>query len=225
MRLLVVEDNEAMADALSRGLIAEGFDLDVASDGVDGLWRAREFSYDAIVLDMMLPGVNGYELCRTIRSVGDRTPILMLTAKDGEYDIADGLELGADDYLTKSFSFVVLVARINALLRRANPVPGETTISVGALTIDTAGRRCHLAGRPVELTPREYSLLETFARRPGVALTRRELLDHVWGHDLDTASNVVDVYVGYLRKKLKAGEEPDLIETVRSVGYRIAAAP
>lgn len=222
MRVLVIEDNEAMADAVKRGLVAEGFDVDVASDGVDGLWQAREFTHDVIVLDIMLPGVNGYELCRTIRAEGNNTPILMLTAKDGEYDIAEGLELGADDYLTKPFSFVVLVARIHALLRRANPTPADATITIGHLTIDTRTRQCSLQGKPLELTPREYTLLETLARRPGKPMTRTELLDHVWGGDYTVGSNVVDVYIGYLRKKLQASSsEPSSIETVRGVGYRI----
>ena len=215
-----------MADAVQRGLEAEGYAVDLALDGVDGLWRAREFPYDLIVLDIMLPGVNGYEICRTIRGEGNTTPILMLTAKDGDYDIAEGLELGADDYLTKPFSFVVLLARIHALLRRANPTPGETMVTVGALSIDTAARRCSLNGWPVELTPREYTLLETLARRPGRAIPRGELLDLVWGADHEGSSNVVDVYVGYLRKKLDGpnGSGPGCpIETVRGVGYRLAA--
>ncbi|NOX32047.1 MAG: response regulator transcription factor [Actinobacteria bacterium] len=226
MRVLVVEDNEAMADAVSRGLIAEGFAVDVSIDGVDGLWRAREFPYDIIVLDIMLPGVNGYELCRTLRAEDNDTPILMLTAKDGEYDIAEGLDLGADDYLTKPFSFVVLVARVHALTRRANPTAGDAIVTVGPLTLDTRMHRCRLDGRLVELTPREYALLETLARRPGEPLTRNELLDHVWGADRDGGSNVVDVYVGYLRKKLRGPEDgSELIETVRGIGYRIDAGP
>jgi len=224
MRVLVVEDNEAMADAVARGLFAEGFDVDVSADGVDGLWRAREFPYDIIVLDIMLPGVNGYEICRTLRGEGNNTPILMLTAKEGDYDIAEGLDLGADDYLTKPFSFVVLVARVHALARRANPTAGDDTITVGPLTLDTRAHRCRVDGRLVELTPREYALLETLARRAGEPLTRSELLDHVWGADHDGGSNVVDVYVGYLRKKLRGSKDaPDLIETVRGIGYRIEA--
>lgn len=222
VRVLVVEDNEAMADAVSRGLIAEGFDVDVAPDGNDGLWRAREFSYDVIVLDIMLPGVNGYEICRTIRAEGITTPVLMLTAKDGEYDIAEGLEFGADDYLTKPFSFVVLIARIRALLRRTNPVPGTEVITAGTLSIDTTRRRCQVAEHVIDFTPREYTLLETLARRAGQPLTRDELLDHVWGADHAGASNVVDVYIGYLRKKLDvAGPGSPTIETVRGVGYRL----
>ena len=211
-----------MADALMRGLAAEGFDVDHAADGDDGLWRAREFSHDVLVLDVMLPGTHGYEICRTLRREGHTTPILMLTAKDGEYDEAEGLELGADDYLTKPFSFVVLVARLRALARRANPEPTTNVVTVGPLAVDTATRRCRVAGEEVELTAREYTLLETLARRAGMPLTRRELLDHVWGADHDGASNVVDVYVGYLRRKLEHGPGAGLIETVRGVGYRMA---
>lgn len=222
VRVLVVEDNEAMADAVSRGLTAEGLDVDVALDGNDGLWRAREFSYDVIVLDIMLPGVNGYEICRTIRAEGITTPVLMLTAKGGEYDIAEGLEFGADDYLTKPFSFVVLIARIRVLLRRTNPVRGSEVIAVGALSIDTMRRRCQVDDHLIDLTPREYTLLETLARRAGQPMTRNELLDHVWGADHAGASNVVDVYIGYVRKKLDAVDAGSpTIGTVRGVGYRL----
>lgn len=221
MRVLVVEDSEAMVDALQRGLLAEGFDVDVSRDGADGLWRAREFPYDAIVLDIMLPKVNGYEICRTLRAEDVSVPVLMLTAKDGEYDIAEGLDLGADDYLTKPFSFVVLVARLRALMRRST-ASTDGTLWVGELSIDTASRRCWIGDEAVELTPREYSLLETLTRHADEPLTRDEIRDRVWGGDYDAASNVVDVYVGYLRKKL----DPDRvrIETVRGVGYRLVAS-
>ncbi|MCP3934944.1 MAG: response regulator transcription factor [Actinomycetia bacterium] len=218
MRILIVEDSEAMAGALNRGLVAEGFDVDVSRDGADGLWRAREFTYDAIVLDIMLPAMNGYEVCSTLRSEGVATPILMLTAKDGEYDIAEGLDLGADDYLTKPFSFVVLVARLRAIIRRTT-ASTDGTLCAGELAIDTVTRRCWIADRALELTPREYSLLETLTKHAGVPLTRTELRDQVWGGDYETASNVVDVYVGYLRKKLDGHDR--LIETVRGVGYRL----
>lgn len=224
MRVLLVEDNAPIADAVSRGLQAEGFAVDVSTDGHDGLWRAREFSYDVLVLDIMLPGVNGYEICRTLRREGDTTPVLMLTAKSGEYDIAEGLDLGADDYLTKPFSFVVLTARVRALVRRGNPAPGQERIEVGRLAVDTATRRCFLDEEPVALTTREYELLEVLARRLDRPLTRRELLDHVWGADRDPSSNVVDVYIGYLRKKLGIdGAGAPQIETVRGLGYRLVA--
>lgn len=224
MRVLVVEDQAAMADALTRGLTAEGFDVDTALDGVDGLWRAREFPYDVIVLDIMLPGVNGYEICRTIRAEGLGTPVLMLTAKDGEYDIAEGLELGADDYLTKPFSFVELVARVRALLRRASAEPTSSTMRVGSVSVDPVRREARVAGTALDLTAREFTLLEALVRRAGVPLTRRELLDLVWGADHDAASNVVDVYVGYLRRKLASVTDEPLLETVRGVGYRVVAA-
>ena len=218
MRILVVEDSEAMADALNRGLIGEGFDVDISHDGSDGLWRAREFTYDAIVLDIMLPGVNGYEVCRTLRHEGIQTPMLMLTAKDGEYDIAEGLDLGADDYLTKPFSFVVLVARLRAIIRRTT-ASADGTLSAGDLAIDTVTQRCWLGDTALDLTPREYSLLETLTKHAGEPLTRATLRDQVWGGDYDTASNVVDVYIGYLRKKLHGQHQ--LIETVRGIGYRL----
>jgi two-component system, OmpR family, response regulator len=222
VRLLVVEDNEAMADAVQRGLRAEGFDVDVTHDGADGLWRAREFSYDVIVLDILLPGMNGYLICRTLREEGVSTPILMLTAKDGDDDEAEGLDLGADDYLTKPFSFTVLVARLNALIRRANPVSSSSRITAGELTVDTFERSCTVDGRRVELTAREYALLEALARRSGQPLTRTELQDLVWGTDKDSMSNVVDVYVGYIRRKLeKAGLTTEAVETVRGIGYRM----
>jgi DNA-binding response OmpR family regulator len=224
MRVLVVEDQAAMADALTRGLTAEGFDVDTAADGVDGLWRAREFPYDVIVLDIMLPGVNGYEICRTLRAEGLATPVLMLTAKDGEYDIAEGLELGADDYLTKPFSFVELVARVRALLRRASAEPASSTMCVGSVSVDPVRREARVAGTPLELTAREFTLLEALVRRAGVPLTRRELLDLVWGPDHDAASNIVDVYVGYLRRKLASLTDESVLETVRGVGYRVVAA-
>lgn len=221
MRVLVVEDQPAMADALERGLRAEGFEVDVAVDGVDGLWRAREFPYDVIALDVMLPGINGFELCRTLRRHDVRVPILMLTAKDGEYDIAEGLELGADDYLTKPFSFVELVARLRALLRRANAAGPDHTMSVGELTLDPVRRLATVDGVGLDLTTREYALLESLVQRPGVPMTRRELLDHVWGADRDPSSNLVDVYIGYLRRKLAAVSDTSYVETVRGLGYRL----
>ena len=211
-----------MADALERGLVAEGFDVDLTGDGLDGLWRAREFPYDLIVLDILLPGMNGYLVCRTLRGEDITVPILMLTAKSGDEDEAEGLDLGADDYLTKPFHFHVLVARINALLRRANPTPASPTITTSKLTVDTMTKTCTVADTPVALTAREYALLEALARRIGQPLTRTELIDLVWGAAHDINSNVVDVYVNYLRRKLdSAGEDPGLVETVRGVGYRL----
>lgn len=211
-----------MADALERGLIAEGFDVDVTDNGRDGLWRAREFPFDLVVLDILLPGMNGYLVCRTLREEGNPIPILMLTAKHGEEDEAEGLDLGADDYLTKPFHFNVLVARINALLRRANPTPTSTKIVSGDVTIDTLTKTCVVADTTLELSAREFAVLEALARRLGQPLTRSELLDLVWGADFEVNSNVVDVYISYLRRKLgDAGQDPGLVETVRGVGYRM----
>ena len=222
MRVLVVEDNEAMADAVQRGLRAEGFDVDVTRDGLDGLWRAREFPYDVIVLDILLPGMNGYAICRTLRDDGFTTPILMLTAKDGEEDEAEGLDLGADDFLTKPFSFTVLVARINALIRRTNPTRSSPRIVVGDLVLDTMDMTCTVGDASVDLTAREYALLEALARRQGQPLTRGELQDLVWGADKASMSNIVDVYVGYVRRKLeRAGVTSEVVQTVRGIGYRM----
>jgi DNA-binding response OmpR family regulator len=222
MRLLVVEDNPTMADALERGLIAEGFEVDVTGDGLDGLWRAREFSYDLIVLDILLPGMNGYLICRTLREEANTVPILMLTAKGGDEDEAEGLDLGADDYLTKPFHFNVLIARVNALLRRSNPTPASSRIVTGDITIDTLTKTCVVADIPVDLSAREYAVLEALARRLGQPLTRSELLDLVWGADYPINSNVVDVYISYLRRKLHAaGNQAEVVETVRGVGYRL----
>jgi two-component system, OmpR family, response regulator len=222
VRVLVVEDNEAMADAVQRGLRAEGFDVDVTRDGLDGLWRAREFPYDVIVLDILLPGMNGYAICRTLRHDGFTTPILMLTAKDGDDDEAEGLDLGADDFLTKPFSFTVLVARINALIRRTNPTRSSPRIVVGDLVLDTMDMTCTFGGTRIDLTAREYALLEALARRQGQPMTRSELQDLVWGADKASMSNIVDVYVGYVRRKLeRAGVPAEVVQTVRGIGYRM----
>lgn len=215
MRVLVVEDEKQLAAGLRTGLEAEGFAVDVAFDGNDGLWMAREHPYDAIVLDIMLPGLNGFRVCAALRQEGNWTPILMLTAKDGELDEAEALDTGADDYLTKPFSYVVLVARLRALLRRgARERPA--VLDAGDLRLDPASHRCWRAGTEVVLTPREFSLLEYLLRRVGQVATRAEILDHVWDPAYDGDSNVVEVYVGYLRKKLK----PDVVETLRGAGYR-----
>jgi len=216
MHLLVVEDNERLARALARGLAAEGFVVDVERDGPSGLEAARHGDYDALVLDVMLPGLSGYSIVRTLRAEGSWVPILMLSAKDGEYDQADGLDAGADDYLTKPFSYVVLLARLRALARRG-AIERPTVLTVGDLVFDPAGRQVTLAGEPVTMTHREVSLLEYLMRRPGQVVSKTDLLDHVWDAAEGTAPNVVEVYVGYVRRKI--GREK--LETVRGAGYRL----
>lgn len=205
-----------MANALQRGLQAEGFAVDVAGDGPNGLEMARHGGYDAVILDIMLPGLSGYRVVQTLRAEKNWVPVLMLSAKDGEYDQADGLDCGADDYLTKPFSYVVLVARLRALLRRGAP-ERPSVLTVGELTLDPARRRVASAGEEIVLTAREYALLEYLMRRPGQVVSKTELLDHVWDASVDTAPNAVEVYVGYLRRKLGR----DLLETVRGAGYRL----
>lgn len=216
MRVLLVEDEERLAAAVARGLTAEGMDVDVVHDGLDGLWRAREQTYDVIVLDILLPGLNGYKLCQQLRDEEVSVPILMLTAKDGEYDEADALDLGADDFLRKPFSFVVLVARLRALARRGVSARAGV-LEAGAMTFDLARRRARVDGEPVELTPREASLLEALLRRPNEVVPKTQLIELVWGFDFDGDPNIVEVYVGYLRRKLGV----DRIQTVRGVGYRL----
>ena len=217
MRLLVVEDEARLASALQRGLVAEGFAVDVAPDGPQGLDLARHGEYDAMILDVMLPGLSGYELVRALRAERNWLPVLMLSAKDGEYDQADGLDCGADDYLTKPFSYVVLLARLRALLRRGAP-ERPAVLTVGDLALDPASREVRRAGVEIVLTTREYALLEYLMRRAGQVVSKTELLDHVWDASLETAPNAVEVYVGYLRRKIGR----DRLETVRGAGYRLA---
>jgi two-component system, OmpR family, response regulator len=216
VRLLVVEDEARLASALQRGLQAEGFVVDVAADGMTGLELARHGDYDAMILDIMLPRLSGYRVVRQLRAEEHWLPVLMLSAKDGEYDQADGLDCGADDYLTKPFSYVVLLARLRALLRRGAP-ERPAVLAAGDLTLDPARRRVTRAGAEVGLTSREYALLEYLMRRQGEVVSKTELLDHVWDAGMETAPNVVEVYVGYLRRKIGR----DLVETVRGAGYRL----
>jgi DNA-binding response OmpR family regulator len=218
VRLLVVEDEERLAAALRRGLQAEGFAVDVTGDGQDGLELARHGDYDAMILDVMLPRLSGYRVVRQLRAEEKWLPVLMLSAKDGEYDQADGLDCGADDYLTKPFSYVVLLARLRALLRRGTP-ERPAVLRHGDVELDPAQRKVTVAGAEVALTAREFALLEYLLRRPGEVVSKTELLDHVWDAALDTAENAVEVYVGYLRRKI--GRER--LETVRGAGYRLAA--
>lgn len=220
VRLLVVEDETRLAAALRRGLEVEGFAVDVASDGREGEWMATEQPYDAIVLDIMLPGLNGYQVCGRLRDNGVWTPILMLTAKDGEYDEAEALDTGADDFLSKPFSFVVLVARLRALLRRggtARPV----VLRCGDLSLDPGSRRCFRAETPVELTTRELAVLEYLLRRAGEVVSKGEILGHVWDLGFEGDPNVVEVHVSSLRRKVDRPWARASIETVRGAGYRL----
>jgi two-component system OmpR family response regulator len=222
MRVLVVEDEPSIAEALATGLRAEGFDVDVVGDGNDGLWRARETDYAAIILDILLPGMNGYKVCRTLRDEDIWTPILMLTAKHGELDEAEALDTGADDFLSKPFSFVVLVARLRALLRRG-VVPRPAVLTVGTLSLDPASRHCERDGTTIELTAREYALLELLMRRSDAIVPKTVLLDEVWGPEFEGDPNIVEVYIGYLRKKIDAPFGVQTILTVRGAGYRMVA--
>ena len=222
MRLLVVEDEVRLAAALRRGLQAEGFTVDLAHDGVEGLHLAREGAYAAVVLDIMLPRLSGYRVCERLRAEGNWVPVLMLSAKDGEYDEADGLDVGADDYLTKPFSYVVLVARLRALLRRGAP-PRPAVLAAGDLVLDPARRLVTRGGTEVELTPREFSLLEYLLRRAGEVVPKIDILRNVWDPHSDGDLNVVEVYVGYLRRKIDVPFGRRALQTVRGAGYRIAA--
>ena len=222
MRILVVDDELSLASAVKRGLEADGFAVDVATDGVTGLWQATENPYDAVVLDIMLPGINGYRVCADLRAAGIWTPVLMLTAKDGDLDEAEALDTGADDYLTKPFSFVVLVARLRALLRRSG---GErpAVLTAGDLVLDPARHLCGRGDAEIELTPREFAVLEYLMRRAGDVVAKSEILEHVWDFAFEGDVNVVEVYVGYLRKKIDAPFGRRALQTVRGVGYRLAA--
>jgi DNA-binding response OmpR family regulator len=218
MRLLVVEDEARLARALKRGLVADGFTVDLAGDGVSGLRAALDGQYDAVLLDVMLPGLSGYEVVKRLRADDNWVPVMMVSAKDGPYDQADGLDYGADDYLTKPFDYVVLLARLRALLRRQSD-PRPPVLSHGDVRLDPATREVTVGGAPVALSPREYELLEFLLRHPDRVVTKIELLDRVWdargvGYD----PNTVEVYVGYLRRKLG----PGVIDTVRGAGYRLA---
>jgi two-component system OmpR family response regulator len=222
MRVLVVEDEKRLAAGLKKGLEAEGFAADVALNGTDGLWLARENPYDAIVLDIMLPGMNGYLVCGTLREEGVWTPILMLTAKDGEFEEAEALDTGADDYVTKPFSFVVLVARLRALIRRG---AGErpAVLESGDLRFDPGARRASRGETTIELTAREMALLEFLLRRKGEVVSKTDILEHVWDYDFEGDPNIVEVYVGHLRSKLDRPFGRTALQTVRGAGYRLAA--
>jgi DNA-binding response OmpR family regulator len=222
MRVLLVEDEKALAETVRRGLSNEGFVVDVAHDGVTGQWMATENPYDVIVLDIMLPGRNGYEVLRNLRGLKVWTPAMMLTAKDGEYDQTDAFDLGADDYLTKPFSFVVLVARLRALVRRGAPAR-PVDLAVGSLLLDPNKRMVSRNGHPISLTAKEFSVLQFLMRHPEVVLSKAEILDNVWDQAFDGSENIVEVYVGYLRRKIDAAFGVTSLMTVRGMGYRLTA--
>jgi DNA-binding response OmpR family regulator len=222
VRVLVVEDERRLAAAVRRGLSAEGFAVDIAYDGEDGLHSAREGDYDAVVLDLMLPKISGYRVCQQLRAEKNWVPILILSAKDGEYDQADGLDLGADDYLTKPFSYVVLAARLRALLRRG-AVPRPVELLAGDLSLDPASRRVRRGQTEIALTAREFSLLEYLIRRAGQVVSKSQLLEHVWDTYDSVDLNVVEVYAGYLRRKIDTPFGRQALQTVRGAGYRLAA--
>jgi DNA-binding response OmpR family regulator len=220
VKLLLVEDDVKIAGALHRGIGAEGFSVEVVGDGSEGLWRAREGSYDLILLDIMLPGLNGYRVCAELRRAGDRTPILMLTAKDGDLDEAEGLDTGADDYLRKPFSFPVLVSRIHALLRRA-AVGEPPPLEIGDLRLEPRRRRVMRGTTEIALTAREFDLLTYLIRRRGQVVSKTQLLAGVWEDGFDGDPNVVEVYIARLRRKIDEPFAQHAIDTVRGAGYRI----
>lgn len=222
MRILMVEDEAALADTVRRGLNNEGFVVDVVHDGISGLWAAAENQYDTILLDLMLPGKNGYDVLKELRQQKNWTPVLMLTAKDGEYDQTDAFDLGADDYLTKPFSFLVLVARIRALIRRGAP-ERPVVLTVGTLALDPVNRRVRRGDATISLTAREFGLLEYLMRRHDQVVSKSEILDNVWDPAFDGGDNVVEVYVGYLRRKIDLPFNVHTLTTVRGMGYLLSA--
>jgi DNA-binding response OmpR family regulator len=219
--VLVVEDDVKVAAAVQRGLEAEGFAVDVSHDGLDGLWRATELPYDLVVLDLMLPGRNGFQVCADLRAADNWTPVLVLTAKDGEWDQVEALDTGADDFLAKPFSFPVLVARLRALLRRPATGGGGAPFSAGDLRIDPAARSVHRGGVEVAVTAREFDVLVHLVRRAGTVVGKAELLGSVWADDRDRDPNLVEVYVRRLRRKVDEPFGRHAIETVRGAGYRL----
>ena len=220
MRVLLVEDEILLAETVTKGLEREGYAVDVAHDGIDGLWAATERVYDAIVLDLMLPGLNGYQVCEKLRAAEVWTPVLILTAKDGEYDQADAFDLGADDYLVKPFSFVVLTARLRALVRRGAP-ERPAVLSVGDLRLDPARRSVSRGDVDIRLTPREFSVLNYLLRHADEVVTKTQILENVWDEHYDGDPNIVEVYVGYLRRKVDQPFGRASIQTVRGVGYQL----
>ncbi|WP_049563785.1 response regulator transcription factor [Nonomuraea sp. SBT364] len=222
MRVLLVEDEQRLAELVRSGLAGEGFAVDVAHDGRDGLWLATENDYDVIVLDVMLPRLNGYALCSRLREAGDWTPIMMLTAKDGIYDEAEALDNGADDYLSKPFSYVVLLARLRALVRRGGR-ERPVSLTVGDLVVDPAGLRCRRGGAEIALTPKEFAVLHGLARRAGEVVSKSELLAQAWDFSYDGDPNIVEVYISALRRKIDQPFGRTTLVTVRGAGYRLEA--
>jgi len=222
MRVLLVEDEPHLAEMVRVGLVSEGFVVEVSADGAEGLWRGTAGEFDVIVLDIMLPKLNGYDVLRTLRERDVWTPVLMLTAKDGEYDQADAFDLGADDYLTKPFSFVVLTARLRALQRRGAP-ERPTVLTAGDLSLDPARRRAARGDTVLTLTPREYGVLEFLLRNKGTVLSKAQILAAVWDAHYDGDDNIVEVYIGYLRRKIDTPFGRQAIETMRGMGYRLLA--
>jgi two-component system, OmpR family, response regulator MprA len=220
MDVLVVDDELALRAAVRRALALEGFSVSEAASGEEAISKLKEAARDAVVLDVLMPGIDGLEVCRRLRAAGDLTPVLMLTARVTVEDRVDGLEAGADDYLVKPFALEELLARLRALLRRSSAEGnGREPLRFGPLQMDTAGHEVRFGQRPVELTRTEFSLLELFLRNPGLVLSRSTINERVWGYDFGPTSNSVGVYIGYLRRKLEAGDEPRMIQTVRGVGY------
>ncbi|HLE89843.1 MAG TPA: response regulator transcription factor [Anaerolineales bacterium] len=223
MRILIVEDEAGVAGFVEQGLTEAGYAVDVARDGSEGLEYALAFEYDVMVLDIMLPKMNGLDLLHEIRDQRVKVPVLLLTARDGVDDRVKGLDVGADDYLVKPFAFPELLARIRALLRRP-PLQSGNLLSMNDLEMDVTRREVRRAGKKIELSPREFSLLELLLRHPNQVLTRTQIVEHVWNFDFYGDTNVVDVYIGYLRRKIDSGFVPPLIQTVRGVGYRLSDA-
>jgi len=224
MKLLVVEDEEGIATSLKKGLTADGFTVDVAGDGLDGLHLAQENTYAAIVLDIMLPGLNGYRICKQLRDQGDLTPILMLTAKDGEFDEMEGLETGADDYVTKPFSYGVLLTRIRALIRRSSAATSGAmadTLVVGDLRLDLRAQRVWCSDTEIELSPRAIGVLEYLMHNAGMVVSKDEILRNVWDHAFDGDPNIVEVYISRIRAAIDVAFDRKTLETVRGMGYRL----
>ncbi|WP_436528049.1 response regulator [Actinoplanes sp. HUAS TT8] len=220
MRLLIVEDERELAESLRRGLVAEGYSVDVVHDGRTGLEFAMTHGYQAVILDLMLPGLNGFQVCARLREQRVGTPVLVLTAKDGEYDEAEALDTGADDYLTKPFSYVVLLARVRALLRRGGE-PRPPRLRVGDLVVDQTQRRCARGTTPIRLTAKQFAVLACLARRAGEVVGKAEILDEVWDAAYDGDLNIVEVYIRALRRAIDEPFGVQTIETIRGVGYRL----